>query len=130
MKNPLRILHLEDNRTDAELLGWMLKEEGTHCEITCVRKRSDYEAALLQETFDLIISDFSIPQFDGLAALKLAQERHPETPFIFVSGTMGEEAAVESLKQGATDYVLKDRLARLASAVERALREAREQAEK
>ncbi len=130
MKTPLRILHLEDNRTDAELVGLMLKEEGINCEIRCVRTRAEFEAALNSDVFDLIISDFSLPQFNGLAALQMARQQCPAKPFIFVSGTMGEEAAVESLKEGAADYVLKDRLPRLAAAVKRAVQDAEDRAAK
>ncbi len=130
MKTPLQILHLEDNRTDAEVVGLMLDKEGIDCEIRCVRTRAEFGAALSSADFDLIISDLSLPQFNGLAALKMAQQQCPAKPFIFVSGTMGEEAAVESLKEGAADYVLKDRLQRLGPAVKRAVQDAEDRAEK
>lgn len=123
---PLRILHLEDNPTDAELVRQMLLAEGIACTITCVKTGPDFEAALERGQFDLILSDFSLPQFDGLSALTLARSKCPHKPLIFLSGTMGEEVAVESLKQGATDYVLKDRLARLPAAVRRAMSDAKE----
>lgn len=126
MKSPLRILHLEDDQADAALVRETLDTGGIGCTVTCVKTREDYLAALENDDFDLILTDFSLPRFDGLTALALAREKHPETPTIFVSGTMGEEAAIRCLQQGATDYVLKDRLARLPSAVQRAVTEAEE----
>ncbi len=126
MKSPLQILHLEDDPADAELVRELLQAEGIACAVKCVRTRQEYELALERADFDLIISDYSLPKFDGLSALALAREKCPEKPVILVSGTMGEEAAVESLKRGATDYVLKDRLARLPAAVRRAVSEAEE----
>lgn len=128
MNSPLQILHLEDNPRDAALVEAMLETAGITCAVTLVKTRKDFQAAIEQDTFDLIISDFSLPMFDGLAALKLARQIGSLKPFIFVSGTMGEEVAVESLKQGATDYVLKDRLGRLGTSVKRALREAEAEA--
>ncbi|MBI4523295.1 MAG: GAF domain-containing protein, partial [Deltaproteobacteria bacterium] len=127
MKNALRILHLEDNPRDAELVQATLERGGISCEIVRVDTRVELLAALDQRRFDLILGDYSMPGFDGLTALRLAQEKSPETPFIFVSGTLGEEVAIESLKHGAVDYVLKDRLSRLAPCVRRALREVEEQ---
>jgi signal transduction histidine kinase len=126
MKSPLRILHLEDNQADAELVRELLVAEGISCDVTCVKTREDYTRELESGDFDLILTDFSLPRFDGLSALALAREKRPITPTIFVSGTMGEEAAIHCLQQGATDYVLKDRLARLPSAVRRAVTEAKE----
>ena len=122
----VRILHLEDNASDAELVQATLRSKRISCNITRVQTRADYEAALEQNRFDLIISDFTLPSFDGMSALAIAGRKSPDTPFIFVSGTIGEETAVEALKQGATDYVLKDHLSRLVSAVERAFRETEE----
>src|SRR2546426_12269863 len=121
MNPPLQILHLEDSEADAELVRELLDADGLACAITCVKTRDDYQAALERGDFDLILSDFSLPKFDGMAALAMAREQHPEKPIIFVSGTIGEEAAVEVLKRGAIDYVLKDQLARLPSAVKRAV---------
>src|SRR6266480_1605234 len=120
----LRILHLEDNPTDAELLRVMLERQGINCAIKRVETREAFQRALEREQFDLIISDFTLPSFDGLSALTIARQKRPEVPFVFVSGTIGEEAAVESLRHGAIDYVLKDRLSRLAASVERAVQEA------
>src|SRR5205814_31483 len=106
----LRILHLEDNPADAELIQSMLEAGGITSSIQRVETPSDFEAALDQGCFDLVISDHTLPGYDGLSALGLARKKRPEFPFIFISGTIGEELAVDSLKQGATDYVLKDRL--------------------
>jgi two-component system cell cycle sensor histidine kinase/response regulator CckA len=126
VKAPLNILHLEDDQADAELVQTLLEEDGISCAITCVKTESDYRAALERGDFDLILSDFSLPRFDGMSALAMARERHPEKPIIFVSGTIGEAAAVEALKRGAIDYVLKDQLGRLPSAVKRAVAETEE----
>jgi PAS domain S-box-containing protein len=123
---PLRILHLEDSGADAELVRGLLEDEGVSCCVTCVKTRKDFQAELDRGAFDLILSDYSLPQFDGLTALAMARQRHPDKPVIIVSGTMGEEAAVESLRRGATDYVLKHQLARLPTAVKRAMGDARE----
>ena len=122
----LRILHLEDNPTDAELLRSMLERQRIDCAIKRVETQAAFEAALEREQFDLIISDFTLPSFDGLSALAIAGQKRPELPFVFVSGTIGEEAAVESLKRGATDYVFKDRLSRLAASVKQAVEKAQQ----
>lgn len=122
----LRILHLEDSQVDADLIRAMLEERGFQCDVTRVEAREEFGAALEQREFDLIISDFTLPSFDGLSALKLARRAAPNVPFIFVSGTIGEEAAIEALRSGATDYVLKQRMTRLVPAVVRALKEASE----
>lgn len=106
----------------------LLEDEDISCAVTCVKTKQDFQAELERGAFDLILSDYSLPRFDGLTALAMARERRPDKPVIIVSGTMGEEAAVESLKRGATDYVLKHQLARLPSAVRRAMTEARESA--
>ncbi len=126
----LRILHLEDDPLDVELAGATLEDEGVGCEVTQVQTREDFEAALEESSFDLILADYSLPAFDGLSALKVAQEVRPEVPFVLVSGTLGEERAIEALKSGATDYVLKHRLERLVPAVRRALEEAGERIER
>jgi CheY-like chemotaxis protein len=127
MKATLRILNLEDNEQDAELNKAMLKARWPQCELVRVDTRSDFLAALEKEpNLDLILSDYTMHGFDGREALTLAHERRPEVPFLFVSGTIGEDAAIEALKNGATDYVLKHRLMRLIPAVARALAEAEE----
>jgi PAS domain S-box-containing protein len=129
MNVPLRILNLEDNLADAELNEAMVSARWPHSKFMRVETRADFIAALEQKPFDLIFSDFTMPSFDGREALSIAREKCPGTPFIFVSGTIGEDMAIETLKNGATDYVLKHRLMRLIPAVERALREAGERAE-
>jgi len=124
MEKILHILHLEDNINDAELFRAKLEEADLHCQIEVVQTRDRFVNALQTMKFDLIVSDFSLPAFDGKSALDIALKQAPETPFIFVSGTIGEELAVESLVRGATDYLIKGRLGRLIPAVRRALREA------
>jgi PAS domain S-box-containing protein len=126
MKSELRILHLEDNPDDAELIEMLLTDQGIACKIERVQTRDEFIAALDLGQFDLILSDFSLPAFDGLSALELAREKCPLAPFLFVSGTLGEEVAINALKSGATDYILKQRLPRLASAVARAITDAEE----
>src|SRR6266571_3720807 len=126
MSRKANILLLEDKPEDAELVARLLAGAGISSEIRRVDTRQGYAAALSEGPFDLILSDYGLPGFDGSAALALARSLHPETPFIVVSGQIGEDHAIEMLRQGATDYVLKDRLSRLAPAVERALREAEE----
>jgi signal transduction histidine kinase/ActR/RegA family two-component response regulator len=116
----LRILHLDDSPIDRDLAAGVLKSHNVDCTITPVADREAFEAALRSQTFDIIISDFNMPGFDGATACAISQKVSPDTPFIFLSGTVGEERAVLLLQQGATDYVLKDRMARLGSAVKRA----------
>ncbi|HZU36052.1 MAG TPA: response regulator [Gemmataceae bacterium] len=127
----LRVLHLEDSDLDHELVLHQLDAAGLKCTLTRVQMREEFLAALQkEECFDIILADYSLPSFDGIAALKMAQELCPDTPFVFVTGAMGEEVAIETLKSGATDYVLKQHLERLASSVRRALREAADRAER
>jgi PAS domain S-box-containing protein len=129
VKTPLRILLLEDDAHDAELIQELLETDHFVCETTRVQTRAEFLAALKNGGIDLILADYQLPSFDGISALKLALSERPDLPFIFVSGTLGEELAIEALKIGATDYVLKTRLARLVPSVQRALRETRERAE-
>jgi len=124
--DPLHILMLEDVATDAELIERELEGEGLEFESRRVTTRDAFEQALDAFAPDLILADYSLPSFDGMAALELATEERPHVPVVFVSGAIGEERAIETLKQGATDYVLKDQLSRLGPAVRRALREAEE----
>src|ERR1700722_16525380 len=126
MTPTLRILSLEDDPKDAELIHALLEEGGLLCAVRRVETKSEFVAAVEKCDFDLILADYTLPSFDGLSALKMALERCPDVPFIFVSGTLGEEVAIEALKIGATDYVLKTRLSRLVPSVHRALREARD----
>lgn len=114
-------IHLEDNPHDAELVESLIRREWPSARIERVDTRAAFEATLARLTPHLILSDFSLPSFDGLTALSLARVKTPDTPFIFLSGTIGEEVAVEALRNGAIDYVLKDRMGRLVPAIQRAL---------
>jgi DNA-binding NtrC family response regulator len=129
MKPRLRVLHLEDNSRDAELIRSTLEDGGFECDVVVVDNRKDFTTALTQGQFDIILSDFGLGDYDGLAALEFSRKTQPDVPFILVSGTLGEDEAVESLKSGATDYILKGRLIRLAPAVQRALDDAKKRAE-
>jgi PAS domain S-box-containing protein len=126
----LRTLHLEDDPRDAEIVRDMLEAGGVACDITRVQTREDFAASLEKGRWDLILADYLLPSFDGMLALKIAAQRSPHVPFIFVSGVMGEELAIEALKLGATDYVLKERLSRIVSSVRGAVREAKHHAER
>ncbi len=130
MKSPLRILHLEDDPYDVELVRHTLEAAGIASVTTCVHNRADFVAALENGGVDLILSDFSLPAFDGLSAVAIAQAGWPDLPVILVSGSLGEELAIDSLKNGATDYVLKQRLSRLGPAVQRAMLEVGTRAER
>src|SRR4051794_15737148 len=127
---PVRMLLVEDVETDAELAVWRLRKDGVECTYERVDTEQAFVAALRRREYDIILSDFSLPQFDGMSALALASREFPDIPFIFVSGTIGEERAIEALRCGAVDYVLKSNLTRLAPAVTRALREAEQKAER
>ncbi len=121
----LRILLVEDEPNDAELVFDELRGDGLKFESRVVDVESDFVGSLDHFEPDIVISDLSMPAFSGYRALEILRERSPLIPFIFVSGTMGDEAAVKALKAGATDYLLKERLVRLPSAVARAVHEAR-----
>ena len=126
MKVFLRALHLEDNPVDSELIESMLVSEGIPCRIERVTTRMSFVQALEHEQVDIILSDVSLPAFNGMEALAIVRKTCPHIPFIFVTGAVGEETAIETLKSGARDYVLKQRLSRLVPSVKRALREAEE----
>jgi PAS domain S-box-containing protein len=126
MSEALRILILEDQPADAELVTRELRKAGIEFVAKTVTTEKEFLAELRDFAPQLILADYSLPGYDGLSALVAAQKQCPETPFIFVSGSMGEEKAIETLHRGATDYVLKQRLARLEPAVRRALREQEE----
>jgi two-component system sensor histidine kinase/response regulator len=128
MKEPRRLLLLEDDPFDAQLLRRTLSARWPNCEIVEVDSERGFQENLTAGGFDLILSDYCVAGFHGLSALALAQQQCPHVPVIFVSGAIGDEIAVESLKAGATDYVLKDRLVRLVPAVERALKESEDRA--
>jgi PAS domain S-box-containing protein len=122
----INILHLEDSANDAEIIADALNEEGLSCRIKRVESRKSFIDAIEDKEWgewDVILADYSLPTFDGIAALGIAREKCRDVPFIIISGALGEEVAVEALKSGATDYILKDRLARLPLAVGRALQE-------
>ena len=124
----LRILMLEDVATDAMLIEHELIRAGMKFNLLAVETCAGFEQGLLDYRPSLILADYSLPSFDGLSALAIARQAAPEVPFIFVSGAIGEERAIEAMKNGALDYVLKDRLGRLVPAVQRADRSGRENA--
>jgi diguanylate cyclase (GGDEF)-like protein/PAS domain S-box-containing protein len=126
----MKVLFLEDSAEDFELVREHLRAEGFECDMERVAGADSYLRALHAGGLDLILSDHALPGFDGISALRLAKQHRPEVPFIFVSGAILEEQAIDTLKDGATDYVLKHHLARLGPAVRRALQEASEQAER
>jgi signal transduction histidine kinase/CheY-like chemotaxis protein len=130
MRQRLRILHLEDDPGDALLVKETLEADGVACSITRVETEATFLAELEQGDVDLILADYTLPSFDGLGALRFARHSRPHVPFIFVSGTLGEEVAIDALKVGATDYVFKTRLSRIVPSVQRALREAEEKTER
>src|SRR5215475_3454794 len=120
----MRILHLEDDSKDAELIQSTLEAEGFSCDVTRIDTEAGFRGLLERGSFDLVLADYTLPGFDGISALKAAKDISPDVPFIFVSGTLGEEVGVEALKLGATDFVAKTRLSRMAPSIRRALREA------
>ena len=124
MKPPLQVLHIEDSSADCELVRSLLSVGGLECNVTRIDTREELMQALSETNWDIILSDCSLPQFYGLEALQITRATKPDVPFIFVSGTMGEETAVNTLQNGATDFVLKEGLTRLVPAVRRALAEA------
>jgi len=124
----LRILYLEDTDYDVDLVREYLEEDGIVFDLIHVKTKEDFINALKEEELDIILADFSLPSFDGLEALDITQQLISDIPFIIISGVMGEELAIEALKSGATDYVLKQRLSRLVPSISRALLEANERA--
>jgi len=126
MAQRLRILHLEDDPRDSEIMTGILRTHGVPCDIVRVDTREAYLEHLEHSDFDVIIADLTMPGFDGIAAQEIWQQRRSAVPFIFLSGTFGEEAAVERLRSGATDYVLKSWIEKLPAVVLRAHREARD----
>src|SRR5215469_8759233 len=126
----VRILYLEDEPKDAELVQASLEAEGIVCDLTRADTQADFLKYLREGRFDLILADYTLPLFDGISALRIAQEICSDVPFIFVSGTLGEEMAIEALKIGATDYVFKERLSRIVPSVLRALRESKERTDR
>ncbi|HEX5418997.1 MAG TPA: EAL domain-containing protein [Gammaproteobacteria bacterium] len=122
--DPVRILMLEDNAVDAELVVRRLSTDGLSFVNRIVSSELGFRREIAEFAPQIILSDFSLPQFDGLTALKVARSLASSTPFVFVSGTIGEERAIEALKSGAADYVLKENLVRLVPAIQNALRQA------
>ena len=121
MKNILNILYLEDDRLDIELVLETLNREGIGCRLISVDKEKEFTDVLMDSPIDLILADYSLPSFDGISAFEIAQKLHPEIPFIFVSGKIGEDLAAETIKRGASDYILKQHLNYLVPALRRAL---------
>jgi len=126
----LHVLYLEDNKQDVVIAEAKLEDEGYVCHLTHVETQADFVQALDKGGFDVILADYNLPSFDGLSALAIAREKTPDLPFIFLSGVMGEEVAIETLRNGATDYVLKNRLSRLVPAIRRAMEEVEEHLER
>jgi len=126
MEKPLRILHLEDDPDFVALVADMLKAEGWSAETTSTQNLQEFISTVRKNAFDLILADYSLPTCNGLQALHAVREKDPNTPFVMVSGTIGEHAAIECLRCGATDYVLKNKLERLAPIIRRAVKEAEE----
>ncbi|HET7712954.1 MAG TPA: response regulator [Thermoanaerobaculia bacterium] len=126
LRQHLRVLLVEDNEFDAQLIERELRRGGLDCSIHRVEEEAAFRTALEQSDPDVILADYNLPDFDGIAALKIARRLLPETPFILVSGLMGEERATQALREGAVDYIAKDRLRRLPAAVTRAIEERRE----
>lgn len=129
MSEKLRVLHLEDDQFHANLTRALLADDGINCDVVLVATQADFVTAL-SGPVDLILADFTLPGFAGMTALAMVRARSPDLPFIFVTGTMGEEAAIEAFKRGASDYVIKSRLSRLAPAIRRALSEIKERSER
>ena len=126
MTKPLRILHLEDDRDFSYLVRTLLEKEGVEGELVLVSNRFEFVSTLAEGNWDIILADYMLPDYNGLEALEWVRQTCPEVPFLLVSGTIGEQAAIESLKGGATDYVLKQWPERLVPAVRRAVEEAAE----
>ena len=123
-ENAFRVLLVEDVAHEAELVIHQLQRAGLNFDWRRVETEEGLRSGLREFSPDIILSDFNLPQFDGISALKVAREMAPDAPFIFVSGTIGEERAIDALRAGASDYVLKNNLLRLAPAVKRALGDA------
>ena len=126
MNQHLRILHLEDEPDYSQLTRDLLAKEGIDAVVVLATSRAEFESALTNGEFDIVLADYTLPTFTGIQALEIVQAKTPQTPFLLVSGTIGEQAAIESLRAGATDYVLKHSPERLVPAVRRAVEEARE----
>jgi len=130
MTAELKILLLEDNQSDADLIVRELRKSGLNYITKIVQTRLEFEKALQDFNPDLILADYSLPSFDGVAAFNIKQKICPDVPFIIVSGTIGEENAVELIKNGVNDYSLKDKLFTLTAKIKRALKDVAEKKEK
>ena len=130
MKKPLHILQLESTPSDAVRVQHLLETSGFVCDMVRVHSKDDLVDALHKDSFDIVISDLKLPSFNGMEALGISRAMAPDVPFIILSGTMGEEMAVEGILAGATDYVLKSNLARLVPAIRRALQESEDRRER
>ena len=130
MTPPLRILHLEGDPLDAALVEELLQREGVVCHVVRVDTEAAFVRGLDEGAVDVVLADLTLASFDGLSALSVTRKKHPELPFIFVSGTLREDVAVDVLRNGATDYVLKERLSHIVPSVRRAVAEASERAER
>jgi len=123
MNGKIKILHLEDSLIDSELIHSMIESGGIVHDYFLADNEKDYLNVLENENIDIILSDFSLPDYDGNEALKFARDKYPNIPFIFISGTIGEDSAIQAMLSGATDYVLKNKLERVVPAIKRALQE-------
>src|SRR5262249_18599306 len=126
---PLRVLIVDDSSDDAALVLRQLTKEGYAPDWERVEQAAPMRAALAKRPWDIVVSDWNMPQFSALGALKVLQEAAPDIPLIIVSGTIGEERAIDALRAGARDFVAKDRLTRLATAIERELADSRRRAD-
>ena len=127
MDEQLRILMLEDNPTDADLIQYGMQEEGLAFSAKVVMTETEFLRELEAFAPDLVLSDYDLPQYNGILALAAAKKSRPDLPFILVTGAIGEDRAIEILTQGANDYVMKSRLTRLVPAIRRTLAETGEQ---
>lgn len=123
MKNKIKILHLEDSSNDSELIRTLIEIGGINHDYFITDNENDFLSILETEDIDIILSDYNLPDYNGNDALKVAREKYSHMPFIFVSGTMGEDRAIDAMLNGATDYVLKNKLERLVPAINRAMQE-------
>ena len=130
MTTPLSLLIVEDNDDDAQLLLVKLRRAGYEPDYLRCESEDSLREALHDRDWQIVVSDYAMPGFSGLKALQVLREHSATTPFILVSGTVGEEIAVEAMRSGASDYIMKDNLARLVPAIERELRDSRERADR
>jgi sigma-B regulation protein RsbU (phosphoserine phosphatase) len=130
MGTPLRLLMVEDSDDDAQLLLVKVRRAGYEPDYVRVDNEPDLREALRDPSWQIVISDYAMPGFSGLKALQILRDTNPDLPFILVSGTVGEEIAVDAMRNGANDYIMKDNLTRLIPAIERELRESVERADR